>query len=755
MFQFASYDNGLMPGISDWYTNSAEGGPAVNAYSAALFNAGARRYGRSPASISMMHLVHPSPLRVYACLANNVKYLSYYSFGPYVLGVAGDTWSHKPECYEACGPPDCRAAQIDDLLVPAVLRPSRVAMLWSQATDHWDQRTSFRDKRTTFLGLSHEYYQPDLVSEAQVLSGALEHYDALYVLDAYVVSGVQERIGDWVQAGGLLWASTGALTRNEYNEEEDLLQKLCGLRRTMLRPESPEDKEEEPPVVEPVAGQADFVPHTVVAEGIPESLQSEDARVRARYRDGRPAWLEWSKGKGKVVYVAHRAGETYASRVVRWYPRVWPDVGRSTLTQPLHEARVSRELVVSEPLVMATAQGTGDGTVVMLYNLHVSPRENLQVSLREPARPFSVETFEGLRLKPLPFEFREGQVHVTLPELDGGQMIVVRRRAAPPDDRPERERKRTATQLASEEPLDLAAGAFFAGLNPEWEMAEKLVPLIRHERWEVRRSAAEALGRLRYTASGDALAAAVVEEADSHARGDQMMALARLGHPQASKLCLKLLSDRKMFVKRQAARSALVLLGADPGKEEVDPWDALHAVGDEQRGFASKVAELALQEPDVRVKKFGIRFSFLLEPVRALDEAMAAFAVAPELEPNLRHWARGIAKHDAAFSEWLNRGLPGGARCVLHVGSQRHHPKVAAALIPHVCDVGAYTWRTWHKALVCQGDGPLLREAVKRREDARWLKMLLPSILEHVFEARIGSSLDDWEKWLAERDAEQ
>ena len=74
MFQLAGYGQGLMPGVSDWYTGSADS-EQVNAYSAAIFNAGARRYGEAPVSISMLHLVHPTPMRAYTSLANGVKYL--------------------------------------------------------------------------------------------------------------------------------------------------------------------------------------------------------------------------------------------------------------------------------------------------------------------------------------------------------------------------------------------------------------------------------------------------------------------------------------------------------------------------------------------------------------------------------------------------------------------------------------------------------------------------------------------------------
>ena len=37
-----------------------------------------------------------------------------------------------------------------------------------------------------FFSMSHDYYQPEMITEEQVAQGALQHYNALYVVDPYV-----------------------------------------------------------------------------------------------------------------------------------------------------------------------------------------------------------------------------------------------------------------------------------------------------------------------------------------------------------------------------------------------------------------------------------------------------------------------------------------------------------------------------------------------------------------------------------------
>ena len=63
----------------------------------------------------------------------------------------------------------------------------------------------------------------------------------------------------------------------------------------------------------------------------------------------------------------------------------------------VQEAKVERELIVSDPVVMASPMSSADGTVILLHNMQPTPRRALKVSLREPAAPHSVEAPEVAR----------------------------------------------------------------------------------------------------------------------------------------------------------------------------------------------------------------------------------------------------------------------------------------------------------------------------------------------------------------------
>ncbi len=561
MFQLAQYPD-LTPGISDWMNGGTwwwDSHQSV-AFSVAPFNAGARRYGRDfgkpPIVFPMMHCVEPSFFRAFTQLANQCKLISYYNYGP-SYEVTEGYWSGGFYYHCVVQEVNNLAAQVDDILGPGLMRPSRVALLYSMSTEIWAPKSSFVDKRASFLALSHEYFQPELVTEDQIEAGALAHYDALYVLDANVKREAQDRILKWVGKGGLLWTCSEALTRDEVNEPYDSLNQV-GLKRTLGEAvKGPALR------VEPDKGEAEFAPHNVPPDGRPQTIAWEGARVRARYGDGMPAWLEHGVGKGRIVYLGHRGGLSYSRRArQRGDCAVWPESGRSFLTQPLIEANISRELTLSVPFMMAMPISTDAGTVILLYNMNAVMPTNLTLTLKEPAPPLSVQAFDGQKnLIALPFEYEKGLLHIHLARLlwYGGNMLLVRRSPPPPDDRLTRMRQAAKTNLIGDDWQALSAGAWFAGFFPDWGLGPRLVPLLKHAHWAVRRSAAESLGRLGWQEAGDALLAAAAVETDAHALADEIQALAKLGRPETEALCQRQILSGDPFRRTEAARALQII----------------------------------------------------------------------------------------------------------------------------------------------------------------------------------------------------
>jgi hypothetical protein len=748
MFQLARYTNGLMPGVSDWST-AGTGSEQVNAFNAAFFNAGARRFGSPPASKILMHVVHPTTFRAYTSLANNVKFMGYYTFGPIFVQPYRDWWSDRYHSYPACSLVNNRVTQIDDIVAPGLLRPSRVALFYAMSAHYWGD-SLVPDKRMAFMALAGDYYQPELVNEDHVADGALDHFDALYVLDPYATAAAQAKIKTWVENGGLLWICADAGTRNEYNDPEDLLEKVAGAKRVFdtNAPPAAAGTKAPPVTITPVKGEADFVAHTVTPGRMAQTVDWPGARVRAVYDDGRPAWIEKPVGKGRVVYVGHRAGLTYASKILGKPGRYWSDTGRAPLTAPLHEARIERECWLSEPCFMTGALSTTGGTVVVLYNTQPAARENVTLNLKEPRRPHSVEIFDGYRRVPLAHDYADGIVSAKLPSFADGQMVVVRRAPAPNDYARKQAamKAQAAALLASTNETDLSAGAFLAAADPEWGLAGKIAPLVSHGSWMLRRQAAETLGWLGSTASGDALAAAAAREQDAHALGEQILALARLKHPKARELIAAHVTEaeKAIHVKRMAVLAAgELLVGSNVAA-------AGAAISRADLEFGLQVAAAARSDVDVRVRREGIRLTGRLDPKLTVSLAPAAFGAGKARDEKGRpFWVEAIARNPAVLEEYLKQGCPGGDALFYGVAAAKPSTELVKALDMRLegMTTNSVDGAAFGSALAAQSDKSLTLKALQRRSRLPPdLTALLPYVLDRVFNARLGTDLDEWER---------
>jgi hypothetical protein len=406
------------------------------------------------------------------------------------------------------------------------------------------------------------------------------------------------------------------------------------------------------------------------------------------------------------------------------------------LTQPLHEAKVDRELLLSDNVIMASPMSSADGTVILLHNMQPTPRRNLRVGLKEPAAPHSVEVFADSRLVPQAHEFRDGRVWLTLPELAAEQMILVRRKPAPTDPRNDEQRERTLAQLRATDAAALSAGAWFAGFHPEWKLSGQLVPLLSHANWEVRRAAAEALGRVGDSAAGDALVALLKNEKDAHVSGDAVLAIARLNHPQAAAAISTGFAHTSAFVRLQSVNAAETLAK----RAAAAPAPAPASV--------SELAMKAVRDPDLRVRQAGIGLFALVDPAGCVKTAGTFSASSSPTERAA--WIRALAEHDAAFAAYRAAGFPGGLELLLGVAAQRADSAISAALRPIWQTAAKDHPRDFALAARHQRDPALARELFAHRAQLPpFVADYLTLILENTFDARLGNVVADWEKWLS------
>jgi hypothetical protein len=335
-----------------------------------------------------------------------------------------------------------------------------------------------------------------------------------------------------------------------------------------------------------------------------------------------------------------------------------------------------------------------------------------------------------------------------LEQLHGAQMILVRRRPAPADPRMEKMRTRSIEMMASDEWQDVSAGAWFAGFHNEWQLSGTLIRLLKHKRWEVRRSASEALGRLamrgrrsetqgnglgkfQLQEAGDALIASLENEADTHALGDALWALGRTGHRKAEKICAEHTNHKNWFVRSQALRGLIALAEAGGMKK------------------ATKSVDRALADPDLRVRQRGIELLGRLDPERTFNLALRCWK--GERDAKEQHtWNTAFFRNEETVQRYLSSGMPGPEALFLNVALRKATPEFHARLKKRIEQRKFSNAHLFTYAVIKQDSPELARMLFNARDDLpNGIKRMLPKILEYTFKAGLGNSLQDWGEWLA------
>ena len=336
-------------------------------------------------------------------------------------------------------------AAVEDLLVDAKRRPARVAVVTGKATDlnedsivvtgemdpfiaqchlggRVTQSTCRKDHQALFLALRNAGYRVDLITEDDIVEGGfLKNYAVVYFAGEWVNHRAVPKLADWVEAGGVLYASTGLGHWNEFREPDDSLAKLLGVqagavKKNLYRPR---------PYLElPLAKPLDTIEMAdggkIEAIAFRQSLvPARDTKVLGKWSDGSVAVTERRIGRGRAIAVGTAAGLTHLKTAVRAVP--WARGGYLHLYNPtdfspaattlvrlgLEAAAIEPQARCSEPLVEALLLDNKAGTLVTLVNWTNEPKvTGLTVSVKLARRPASVFSVE--QQKALSFGYQDG-----------------------------------------------------------------------------------------------------------------------------------------------------------------------------------------------------------------------------------------------------------------------------------------------------------------------------------------------------------
>lgn len=352
-------------------------------------------------------------------------------------------------------------AEAEPLLSGGKVRPGRVAVLLSKATDFNERKARVpkaqdhlvaRSKNAPaevqpmlgrveaqmlYLALLHAQRRPDLVTEDDIAEGILANYDAIYVAGEWIDHRVPAKLEAWVKEGGVLYASAGLGHLNEFNEPERGLLNLLGLKGVAateknlasLRPLL------ELPVATPI-GTLRMDGAELPAVGMKQVLEPDSAQTIAEWADGKPAVTVRELGKGKAFAVGTLAGCAYMKSGLPVQPfarggnrsPVAPTVFDAMATKLVRlgvDAReIAEQVECSNPYVEAVVMDSPKGTVVTLANWTDQPVQGLEVRVRMPAKPAAARSVQGARDLAMSYE---GGVLTLTTDLEWADYILLPR----------------------------------------------------------------------------------------------------------------------------------------------------------------------------------------------------------------------------------------------------------------------------------------------------------------------------------------
>jgi hypothetical protein len=415
-------------GIEDWMGLQYMYGPdftwegfQLMGFQATIFRSGGR--GELP----IIAWITPSDetnlvLKTSSALCQGAKNFYYWSYGP-TATCTENYWSDLRPAYAGLVRISRQLAQAEAIIAPGKTRPTRLALLYSISSDLWQPfgYVHMLERRLTYLALVHDQYLVDFLSEEDVLGGRLKEYNVLYVTDPCIRTAAAEAIAGWVKAGGRLYGSCAAGSRNEFNEPAPGLAGVFGI--------APEVKTTVQPGAYHLRGALNAMayldaiqvagngPGGAAALGVigvkAEFAPVAVAEVLGQFKDGRPAIVRHAHGKGQTLYIGACPAIAYgkeAGFVPLALAEKWP-AGQRALINDLARG-VPRLVELSQPVVEAGVYDAPAGTALVLANFTYQPIPKLQVrlgllrpcqsarSLEQGRLPFKMEATDAAGSRP-------------------------------------------------------------------------------------------------------------------------------------------------------------------------------------------------------------------------------------------------------------------------------------------------------------------------------------------------------------------
>lgn len=368
--------------------------------------------------------------RILTIVGSGGKALEYFVFGP-EYNFPGNCYSFKsnllPRMAEAHG----MITDAEDLLWPGKRPPSPVAFLHPRSAELWDAwgvatRTGIVDATNTVLDSKTVDYMAEVFDLYQALQHAnqpvdwveeddlempekgLKNVRVLYVTEPNLPRKAIRGLLQWVKNGGTLVTVANAATRDRYNENCKLMEKIAGIH-----------DDARPPLLVPSVHKlkkADRIKGKsgIVAVGPVIQSACSKSEILASFENDTPALYRKKLGKGTIFHFPWMPGMSYAvtgTKTRNGLPVGFSTALRKMITRPVREAGIIAPVQCNLPQVETPLLLSPAGAAVTVLNW-TGKKQTVELTIRLPFRPASVTAVKAGKLT---FKTQNNSIHVKIP----------------------------------------------------------------------------------------------------------------------------------------------------------------------------------------------------------------------------------------------------------------------------------------------------------------------------------------------------
>ncbi len=413
-----SGSNGIS--ISSWLPDAAT--LQQESYGAEIMRS-ATKYTSADIMGIMILFKTPEEIRkiFYSALSQGVRRFLFFAYGPhYVSG--NEFYSDNEDTNAVIRELSHEIGEFDDYLAESERESSDVAILYSETSDAWmwshkvinradtGQNPYAGEKLGIYLALRHNQIQSDLITEYDIENDYLDNYKVLYLPGMNLPTSVAEKIKTWVYNGGILFADSGAGSKDQYNVNTDILDPVFGISQgDNIQKENTHSLDHyayhlfsgwyTPPENIEYNGDTSYM-FAFYPEDF--TINSPNVEVLGTNTDrSSPAIISNEYGSGKVLFANYMPGVSYIAKALlpQGWPitgaPVWPAIERDLIYLPIEWAGIDPKIRLNYPVIQTSIlEGTGYTLIPIVNFLDVQVNDLEMEYVTDTSRNYSVTSIE-------------------------------------------------------------------------------------------------------------------------------------------------------------------------------------------------------------------------------------------------------------------------------------------------------------------------------------------------------------------------